>query len=276
MAFMSYRAADSAHKNIYSELPLIGNERLNFNSSTSFVPTYVKENVATSTGPAYQSRVAGRQILLENPVRESKAKKEREAKRARRALDRAQREAGVLSKKMGQQKGFWRLRKEDTKFHLFLPLHSLWLGYMSELLSLSPQPATRPGDPAVAMPGAAGMQSKLIKADFHGAVVTVRKSKNSCLVGLSGIVVHETENAFKVITQKDQLKMIPKQNSIFAFAVPLYATPALTSLPSSSSAPARTVSEMPHIEFELYGNHFCFRAAERAGRKFKHKETIEL
>ena len=38
----------------------------------------------------------------------------------------------------------------------------------------------------------------------------------------------------------------------------------------------RTVLDGPHIEFELYGNQFCFRAADRAGRKFKHKETIEL
>jgi ribonuclease P protein subunit POP4 len=36
------------------------------------------------------------------------------------------------------------------------------------------------------------------------------------------------------------------------------------------------VLDGPHIEFELYGNQFCFRAADRAGRKFKHKETIEL
>ncbi|KAI0831208.1 RNase P/MRP, p29 subunit [Trametes gibbosa] len=278
MAFMSYRAADSAHKNIYSELPLIKNERLNFTSSTPFVPCYVKSIITTSTDPAqaYQGRVAGRQMLLENPARESKAKAEREEKRIRRASGRSRRAAGVLSKKEGQQKGFWKLRKEETKFRLFLPLHALWLGYMSELLSLSPQPVIRPGDPAAAMPGAAGMQSKLIKADFHGAVVTVRQSKNPCLVGLSGIVVHETENAFKVITQKDQLKLIPKQNSIFAFAVPLYAAPALMSPSSSSSSSTRTVLDIPHIEFELYGNHFCFRAAERAGRKFKHKETIEL
>lgn len=39
---------------------------------------------------------------------------------------------------------------------------------------------------------------------------------------------------------------------------------------------ARTVLDEPHIEFELYGNQFCFRATDRAGRKFKHKETIEL
>ncbi|OJT15879.1 Ribonuclease P protein subunit p29 [Trametes pubescens] len=279
MAFMSYRAADSARRDVYAELPLINNERLKFTSTTPFIPNYVKDRVIGSTNPAhaYASRVEGRQILLDNPARESKAKKAREEQRAKRVSERARKAAGVISKKEGQQKGLWRLRKEETKYQLFLPLHSLWLGYMSELLTLSAQPAIIPQNSAV-MPSAAGMHSKLLKADFHGAVLTVRQSKNPCLVGLSGIVVHETENAFKMITQKDQLKLIPKQNSIFMFAVPLYATLALSSPPSSSSSPQppRTVLDMPHIEFELYGNHFCFRAAERAGRKFKHKETIEL
>jgi ribonuclease P protein subunit POP4 len=37
-----------------------------------------------------------------------------------------------------------------------------------------------------------------------------------------------------------------------------------------------TVLDVHHIEFELYGNQFCFHSADRASRKFKHKETIEL
>ncbi|KAI0781032.1 RNase P/MRP, p29 subunit [Trametes elegans] len=277
MAFMSYRAADSSHKDVYSDLPLINNKRLKFDSATPFIPDYVKGNVTRSADPtqAYASRVEGRQILLDNPPRESKAKKARDEQRAKRASERARRAAGALSRQAGRQRGNWKLRKEETKFHLFLPLHSLWLGYMTELLSLSPQPKTTSSDPAAAMPSAAGMHAKLIKADFHGAVITVRQSKNPCLVGLSGIVIHETENAFKVITAKDQLKLIPKQNSVFVFAVPLYATSALPAPPSATDS-ARTILDMPHIEFELYGNHFCFRAAERAGRKFKHKETIEL
>lgn len=123
----------------------------------------------------------------------------------------------------------------DHRFELFIPLHMLWLGYMSELLSLSPKPATPSADPTSVMPGTAGMHTKLIKADFHGAIVTgvyalnlrydlshfdilphiprsallVRQSKNPCLVGLSGIVVHETENSFKVITRKDEQKSSP-------------------------------------------------------------------
>ncbi|KAI0664902.1 RNase P/MRP, p29 subunit [Cubamyces menziesii] len=278
MSLMSHRPADGGRKDIYAELPLINNERLKFDSVTPFVPSYVKRNVSLSMNPsqAYASRVEGRQILLDNPARDSKTKKEREEKRAKRAAERARKAAGVMGLQEGKRKGLWLLQKEDTKFSLFLPLHSLWLGYMSELLGLSPPPPTRHADPAATIPGAAGMHAKLIKADFHGSVVTVWKSKNPCLVGLSGIVVHETENTFKVITPMDQLKLIPKQNSVFVFAVPLYATSTVPPLPSSSVQTAQTVLDMPHIEFELYGNHFCFRAAERAGRKFKHKETIEL
>jgi hypothetical protein len=36
--------------------------------------------------------------------------------------------------------------------------------------------------------------------------ITARRSKNASLVGVSGIVVQETENTFKVVTRKDKLK----------------------------------------------------------------------
>jgi ribonuclease P protein subunit POP4 len=117
--------------------------------------------------------------------------------------------------------------------------------------------------------------------------------------------------------------VIPKQNSIFTFAVPLYSTlpptfkfgmpypvpsglnvaplrpesetpgakDAEASTTSPSSGPGvpssstssifipnsdQIVLDVPHLVFELYGNQFRFRSSERAGRKFKHKETIEL
>jgi ribonuclease P protein subunit POP4 len=81
-----------------------------------------------------------------------------------------------------------------------------------------------------AMPSAAGMHAKLVKADFHGSIMTsqsfsspvsvcffvlltlagyddtARRSKNASLVGVSGIVVQETENTFKVVTRKDKSK----------------------------------------------------------------------
>jgi len=70
--------------------------------------------------------------------------------------------------------------------------------------------------------------------------------------------------------------VIPKQNSIFHFRVPLYdfgpsppeEVPLYAALPE--------LCPDPLIEFELYGNQFCFRSADRASRKFKPKNTIEL
>jgi ribonuclease P protein subunit POP4 len=71
------------------------------------------------------------------------------------------------------------------------------------------------------------------------------------------------------------------------FSVPLYSTLSPSHnintplpLPPPASSDTRetvqTVLDVPNIQFELYGNQFMFRAADRAGRKFKHKETIEL
>ena len=74
------------------------------------------------------------------------------------------------------------------------------------------------------------------------------------------------------------------------FAVPLYSTcpesteTFSTTLYTSSASgdtssqqnTIHTVLDNENIQFQLYGNQFRFRSAERAGRKFKHKETIEL
>ncbi|OBZ75741.1 Ribonuclease P protein subunit p29 [Grifola frondosa] len=295
---MSYSDWWGGPAEIYATLPSIQNQRVKLSISTPFTPTYVKGSVTRVADPAqaYASRIAGRQILLENPARTSRAKKEREQKDAKRVSEKARGKARIIAKHEARRRGLWKLKPEEIKFNLFLPLHFLWMGYMSELLALSSAPPNSHNDPAAqVMPSAAGMHAKLIKADFHGSIMTVRKSNNPCLVGLSGIVIHETENAFKVITKQDQLKLIPKKNSIFCFAVPLYsftpsALPPATStskmlltshetgdsMSSSSPSGTQTILDQPHIEFELYGNHFSFRAAERAGRKFKHKETIEL
>ena len=62
--------------------------------------------------------------------------------------------------------------------------------------------------------------------------------------------------------------MLPKQNSVFVFGVPLYSTAA--------GGGGETVLDVPHLELELYGNQVRFRASDRASRKFKHKESIVL
>ncbi|KAH9934788.1 RNase P/MRP p29 subunit [Fomitopsis serialis] len=292
-------SAPDRHRDIYTEAPPRNNQRVKLNSTTPFTPTYVKDHVSGSAHPVltYASRVQGRQILLENPAGTSRTKQLREEKKTRRLSDKAKKAAGVAPHRDVRQRSSWQLKQQEAKFHLFLPLHTLWMGYMAELLALPPAPSG-PNNKSIpeAIPNSAAMHAKLVKADFHGSIMTVRQSKNPSLVGLSGIVIHETENAFKIVTRKDQLKMVPKQNSIFAFAVPLYSRsdpsePLLSSPTATNGGSAldpaadtgsthadlmRTVHDSPYLEFELHGNQFCFRAAERAGRKFKHKETIEL
>ena len=127
----------------------------------------------------------------------------------------------------------------------------------------------------------------------------MKQAKNPCLVRLTGIVIHETENAFKIITIKDQVKrgssshtlhygngnfnfviVIPKQGVIFAFRIPLYDVRSIVDPLSHNESVSADgipgIGSIPWMEFELYGNQFRFRAADRAGRKFKAKETIEL
>ncbi|KAH9964712.1 hypothetical protein BGW80DRAFT_1347419 [Lactifluus volemus] len=284
----------------------------NTGSSRPFTPEFVQAQLTLSNNRSraraqalYDERVRRRQLVLTNrKLHQHQHQHQRRRKENKKETK--------IREKMGRreaaEKGLWRLRKEEARWDLFVKLHRLWIGYMSELLALSPRPSSsspprRPRESAVegdvapmvtGMPQAAGMHAKLVKADFHGSIMTVRRSKNAALVGASGIVVQETENTFKVVTRENKLKVLPKQGSVFTFAVPLYnSEPSVAAAGSSSpvggansgstggsnssrSDKAETVLDGPHIEFELYGNQFCFRAADRAGRKFKHKETIEL
>ena len=72
------------------------------------------------------------------------------------------------------------------RWDAFVPLHRLWLGYMSELLGLGVAPSALeelkgPASASVAaLPQPAGtIQAKLIKADFHGSVMTGQSFSSS-------------------------------------------------------------------------------------------------
>ncbi|KIM53007.1 hypothetical protein SCLCIDRAFT_1223271 [Scleroderma citrinum Foug A] len=266
---------------LYKPLAAEKNRRLVLSSGAPFTPTYVQSQTRVpDPASLYESRVKGRHVALANPVKESTTNAKK-SKKKRSDSERIKRVEKALARGKGK-KGGWRIEKAVERFDLFIPLHRLWMGYMSELLDLPPPLSTSTDR----IPNPASMHAKLVKADLHGSLLTVRQSRNPCLVGLSGIVLYESENAFRTITKANQIKLIPKQNSIFTLAVPLHSTlapssaGAQTPLPTPSHAESdadlTTVLDKPYLEFELYGNQFCYRSAERAGRKFKAKETIEL
>ncbi|XP_061132080.1 ribonuclease P protein subunit p29 isoform X4 [Syngnathus typhle] len=50
------------------------------------------------------------------------------------------------------------------------------------------------------------VQQKLLKADFHGAIITVVRSKCPSYVGTTGILIQEFKHVFKMITKQDKFK----------------------------------------------------------------------
>ncbi|KAA8585694.1 hypothetical protein FQN60_004388 [Etheostoma spectabile] len=95
------------------------------------------------------------------------------------------------------------------------------------------------------------VQQKLLKADFHGAIITVVRSKCPSYVGTTGILVQEFKHIFKIITKENKLKVIPKRNSVFEVEINGFVS-------------------------HIYGSKFEQRASERSAKKFKVRGTIDL
>lgn len=132
------------------------------------------------------------------------------------------------------------IKPEHQRYELFLPLHELWKQYITDLCcGLKPTSSSQ------------FVQQKLLKADFHGAIITVVRSKCPSYVGTTGILVQEFKHVFKIITKEDKLKMIPKRNSVFAVEINGFVS-------------------------HIYGSKFEQRASERSAKKFKVRGTIDL
>ncbi|RVE74979.1 hypothetical protein OJAV_G00027320 [Oryzias javanicus] len=134
----------------------------------------------------------------------------------------------------------FQIRPEHRRYQLFLPLHDLWRQYVRDLCgglrpSCSPQ----------------FVQQKLLRADLHGAIITVVRSKCPSYVGVSGILLQEFKHVFKIITADDRLKVIPKRNSVFSVEVDGFVS-------------------------HIFGSRFEQRASERSAKKFKVHGTIDL
>ncbi|XP_056668223.1 ribonuclease P protein subunit p29 isoform X1 [Monodelphis domestica] len=145
-----------------------------------------------------------------------------------------------FSAKQRRELRLFEIKPEEQRYNLFLPLHNLWKQYIRDLCN-GLKPDTQPQM----------IQAKLLKADLHGAIITVTKSKCPSYVGITGILLQEMKHVFKIITKDDKLKVIPKLNCVF------------------------TVEIDGFISY-IYGSKFQLRSSERSAKKFKAKGTIDL
>ncbi|KAL8894410.1 MAG: hypothetical protein Q9192_004347 [Flavoplaca navasiana] len=173
-----------------------------------------------------------------------------------------------LSAKEKRITGIYEISNESKKFEVYVPLYRMWLGYIWEILGMVK------GKPTWVTAQTAG--ARLASADFHGAKVMVVRSKSVSTVGLRGIVVRDTKFTFKIITEKDELKTIPKTHTIFRFHIP--QLDAIDEEPDPGKIKDISNDRIgPNaLVFELHGSSFEHRAIDRATKKFKQRNMTEL
>ncbi|KAJ8252365.1 hypothetical protein COCON_G00216770 [Conger conger] len=216
---------------LHSRLPedqkkLIGLQSQDGREAEAFTNAFLKNSIPGLSKEAINQFMDRKAVVLEYP----RKKKEKPIKK---------RSKGLNAKQRREMKIF-QLKPEHQRYELFLPLHELWKQYIRDLCN-----GLRPdSNPQL-------IQQKLLKADFHGAIITVEKSKCPSYVGTTGILVQEMKHIFKIITKEDKLKVIPKRNSVFAV-------------------------EIDGFTSHIYGSKFQLKSSERSAKKFKAKGTIDL
>lgn len=138
----------------------------------------------------------------------------------------------------------------------------MWIGYIQEVLDI-----------AKSLPISSGTAAKLCSADYHGALLTVTRSRCVSRVGVEGIVVKDMKHAFEVVTKKDEVKVLPKEGTIFKFTIPIPERKkegeSEDEKKTDQEGEKQDEGKQKDLVFELHGNQFMYRAVDRANRKFK-------
>ncbi|KAG4302991.1 hypothetical protein PCANB_000673 [Pneumocystis canis] len=159
-----------------------------------------------------------------------------------------------LSSREKKATGIYNISKDACKYDIWLPLHNLWKEYIKEIIGFNP--------PSI-------ISQKLLKADMHGTKMKVVRSRCPSRVGIEGICIKETKKTFVLITEKNQQKIVPKENSIFSIEIE-------QAFNSADLNESETNGNKHIMVFEIAGSHFMYRAAERVGKKIKSKPNLEL
>jgi len=94
-------------------------------------------------------------------------------------------------------------KRNDLRYADFEHLYRLWSSYYKSLLEYM---NNRPDE-------------RILKADYHGCILRVADSMNPSQIGLNGIVIHESKSTFQMITHKDRVIIVPKEDTTFHFAL---------------------------------------------------------
>ncbi len=116
--------------------------------------------------------------------------------------------------------------------------------------------------------GGQGAAAKLAAADFHGALVEVSRSRCPSRVGIRGIVVKDTRFVFELVTPRDQVKVVPKEGTVFRVDVPVGDGDG-DGDKTRDVATTGNSDDRKLFTFEIHGDQFQHRAPDRSNKKFK-------
>ncbi|KAL2267814.1 hypothetical protein VTJ83DRAFT_5091 [Remersonia thermophila] len=190
----------------------------------------------------------------------------REARRRAQERRKQQRKKALkpkpLSAAQRRRLGLYDVPRAGQRYALFEPLHRLWLGYVREVLGNE------------VFSGGEGAAAKLAGADFHGARAEVVRSGCVSRVGIRGIVIKDSRFAFEMVTPENRVKLVPKEGTVFRFEVPVPVRKAPEAGEAGGGKEEKKEEEeeeeaVSNFVFEIHGEQFQYRSADRASRKFR-------
>lgn len=228
---------------------------------TSKPPSVTQALLARAHSPSsaeriYSEKIQHRAVFLRpsSPPPQVTAKEARRKERQRKLKERKKAlKPKPLSAKARRKLGLYDIPRDGQKYATFVPLHDLWLGYMREVLGTE------------VYTGGQGAAAKLAAADFHGSEVEVVRSGCVGRVGIKGIIIKETHFVFEIITPKNVIKTVPKEGTTFRVEV----TPPAKIPQDGNKVVADAQAPQKSLIFEILGEQFKVRPAERANRKYR-------
>ncbi|KAK8081003.1 Ribonuclease P protein subunit p29 [Apiospora hydei] len=210
-----------------------------------------------SAARIYSDKIQHRPLYLRpnSPPPAANARAARRKTRDEKNRKRKSQKPKPLSASQRRKLGLYDVPKDGRRYAVFEPLKKLWIGYMREVLGSH----LYTGGPTCA--------AKLCAAEYHGAEVEVTRSGCPSRVGLKGIVIKDSKFAFEIITRKNELKLIPKEGTMFRLYIP---APVQDATDTATTTPTDKNDESNNgFSFEILGDQFQYRSADRANRKFK-------
>jgi len=221
-----------------------------------------------SAAALFKEKIQQKPLFLKPTTAEDQPDNARESRRRERAKKeearRKSKKPRPLSAKQKRALCIYEIPESERKYAIYEPMHRMWVGYIREILGLDANAARGYG--GYVIPKSAG--PLLASADYHGALLEVVRSRCVSRVGLKGIVVKDTKFTFELITKRNELKIVPKEHTIFRFRIPL-ADETLTGEDGVEQGAMTADKQSNSLVFELHGTAFENRAPERATKRVK-------